>query len=224
MLTFVHNSVIIKYNIIYAEKLPLEESENRMKVYLSKKHDIKFNIPIDREKAEYVMCRVILILSALSVVLAILCLVLNFGIKRIKIEAGDSLSAATIANYEGAVFGDGYDPDCLNHVGVYYFKVISRDKEINVRLEVVDTKPPVVTVKNVKCAIGGKYPLAIEFIDTVVEAGNYTGEFVTPLPEAFYAPGIYTAQVRFSDEAGNKTEIFDSSTYHTEQTDIRIFG
>lgn len=180
-----------------------------MKVYLSKKRNIKFNIPIDREKAEYVMRRVILILSALSVVLAILCLVLNFGIKRVKIEAGDSLSAATIAKYEGAVFGDDYDPDCLNHAGVYYFTVISRDKEINVRLEVVDTKAPVVTVKNIMCAIGGKYPLATEFIDTIDEAGDYTGEFVTPLPDAFYAPGIYPAQVRFSDAAGNKTEIFD---------------
>ncbi len=180
-----------------------------MKVYLNKKHDIKFNIPIDRERAEAVMRRVILILSALSVVLAVLCLVFNLGIKRIKIEAGNRISASDIVGYEGAAFGDDYDPTCLDHAGVYYFTVISRDTEIDVRLEVVDTKPPVVTVKNIKCAIGGKYPLATEFIDTIDEAGDYTGEFVTPLPDTFYAPGVYSAQVRFSDEAGNKTEVFD---------------
>ena len=180
-----------------------------MKIYISKKHDIKINIPIDRDETEMFLRRVIIILSALSVVLAALCIVFGSGIKRCKIEAGDSITASDIVKRDDARFGDDFDPYCTSRVGVYYFTVISRDKETNVRLEVVDTKAPIVTVKNVKCAIGGKYPKPEEFIDTIEEASNYTGEFVTPLPETFYAPGVYSAQVRYRDSEGNKTEVFD---------------
>lgn len=181
----------------------------KMVIYLSKKKDKKIVIPIYAKKLRGILTGVMIFLSALALVLGIICLILNAQITRVVIEAGDSLYASDIAGLEGAVFGKDYDPDCVNHAGIYYFTVNSGEKELNVRLKVEDTKAPEVTVKNVRCAIGGEPPLAAEFIDTVYEPDSYTGAFIKPLPAEFKAPGEYDVQIRFTDASGNKTEIFD---------------
>lgn len=179
-----------------------------MTVFINKKRGLKFNIPGEKDKVIRLMGIIIAVLLAISVILAIFCAVTFFQTKHITIEAGQALSAADIANNKAAVFGDGFDPDCVNHAGVYRFTVISKGEEIDVRLTVKDTKAPKVTVKNVYSAVGGTFPTPEEFIDTVYEPDSYTGEYVKNFPE-IKAMGTYSAQVRFTDASGNKTEIFD---------------
>lgn len=179
-----------------------------MTVFINKKHGLKFNIAGERDKVVRFTCVLITALLVISIILAIFCFVLFFQTKRITVEAGQALSAADIAKNEAAVFGDDFDPDCLNRAGVYRFTVISKGEEIEVRLTVKDTKAPKVTVKDVCTAVGGTIPNPEEFIDTVYEPDSYTGEYVKKFSE-IKAMGTYSARIRFTDASGNKTEIFD---------------
>ena len=179
-----------------------------MTVFINKKRGLKFNIPGEKDKVIKTTGIIVAVLLAVSVILAIFCALRFFEAKHITIEAGQALRASDIVNNEAAVFGDGFDPDCVNHAGVYRFTVISRGEEISVRLKVKDTKAPRVTVKNVCTAVGGTIPTPDEFIDTVYEPDSYVGEYVTKFPE-IKAMGTYSAQVRFVDASGNKTEVFD---------------
>lgn len=179
-----------------------------MTVFINKKHGLKFNIPGERDKVIRLTCVLITALLAISVILAIFCTVLFFQTKHVTIEAGQALSASDIVKNEAAVFGDDFDPDCVNRAGVYHFTVLSMGEEIDVRLTVKDTKAPKVTVKDVCTAVGGTIPDPTEFIDTVYEPDSYTGEYVKKFSE-IKAMGTYSAKVRFTDASGNKTEIFD---------------
>ena len=179
-----------------------------MTVFINKKHGLKFNIPGERDKVIRYTRVLITALLAISVILAIFCAVLFFQTKHVTIEAGQALSAADIAKNEAAVFGNDFDPDCVNHAGVYHFTVLSKGEEIDVRLEVKDTQAPKVTVKNVCTAVGASIPDPTEFIDTVYEPDSYTGEYVKKFSE-IKSMGTYSAKVRFTDASGNKTEIFD---------------
>ncbi len=179
-----------------------------MTVFINKKHGLKFNIPGERDKVIRYTRVLITALLAISVILAIFCAVLFFQTKHVTIEAGQALSAADIAKNEAAVFGNDFDPDCVNHAGVYHFTVLSKGEEIDVRLEVKDTKAPKVTVKDVCTAVGASIPDPTEFIDTVYEPDSYTGEYVKKFSE-IKSMGTYSAKVRFTDTSGNKTEIFD---------------
>ncbi len=176
-----------------------------MTIYIGKK--LRFELPGERERVLKAMRGVIAALTALAVITGAACLVLWFLQKGHTLELGDSLSASDILG-EDAVFGADYDPSYIEKPGVYYFTVIKNGKERQVRLSVVDTRAPQVTVKDIKCGVGGPYPKVTDFIDTVSEAGELQGEFVTPLPE-MKSFDTYEAQVRFFDESGNKTEIFD---------------
>ncbi|MBQ8409119.1 MAG: hypothetical protein IJY39_09690 [Clostridia bacterium] len=195
-----------------------------MTFYFNKKRTRGITIPVSRERAELFLRRVIICLVALACVLGAVCLVLALQFKWVNIEAGDGLTAAEIARDDSAVFGEDFDPDCVNHAGIYYFTVLTDERVIDVRLRVYDTESPRVTVKNVKSAVGGELPKPEDFIDSIYEPDDYTGEYVTALPE-IEKMGNYSAQIRFTDASGNKTKIFDvevTVTVDTEPPSIAV--
>ena len=181
-----------------------------MDVYFSKKRNIKLRIPGKREQVQRTLLCIIAFLSLAAVVLGIICAVMYFSVRRLTVEAGEIKSAVDIVGDAGAVFENGFDYTCLNRPGVYYFDVIVGDKTVSIRLQVEDRSAPVIKVKNVNCAVSGSLPEPEDFIDTILESGNYVGEFVTPLPQ-IKAMGTYDVKIRFTDAFGNKTEVFDVS-------------
>lgn len=181
-----------------------------MDIYFSKKRNIKIRIPGKREQVQRVLLYIIAFLSAAAIVLGVICSVMYFGVRRLTVEAGQIKSAAELVGDAGAVFENGFDYTCLNRPGVYYFDVIVGDKTVSIRLQVEDRSAPVIKVKNVNCAVSGSLPQPEDFIDTILESGNYVGEFVTPLPQ-IKAMGTYDVKIRFTDAFGNKTEVFDVS-------------
>lgn len=181
-----------------------------MYIYFSKKRNIKIRVPAERERVQRVLLCIIAFLSVAAIVLGVICSVLYFSVRRLTVEAGAIKSAAELVGDAGAVFEDGFDYTCLNRPGVYYFDVIVGEKTISVRLQVEDRSAPVIKVKNVNCAVSGSLPVPEDFIDTILESGKYSGEFVTPLPQ-IKAMGTYDVKVRFTDAWGNKTEVFDVS-------------
>ncbi len=161
-----------------------------------------------RERLQTILFYQIIVLFVLCLILGGICGVLSLQYKHIRIEAGNQLSASSIANYEGAVFGEDFDPDCVNHAGTYYFTVHSLDKDIEVKLHVEDTKAPVVQVKDIKIAVGGPFPEPTDFIDEIYEPDYYEGEYLSEIKE-FKSLGSYDVKVRFTDASGNKTKVFD---------------
>ena len=179
-----------------------------MIIKISKK--IKFYVPIEQEKLLGIMKYVIISLSATALILGAVCGVLYFSTDRLTLEAGSSLTAADITGNENSYFGEDFDPDCFNHPGVYYFTVITDGNSREVRIEVIDTKAPAITVKEIKWPMGNfRSPKPEDFIDTVVEADDFTGEFIENIPEFNKNNYVYNAKVRFVDKSGNKTKIFD---------------
>lgn len=178
-----------------------------MEIYFSKKRNIKIRIPGKSEQVQRALLYIIAFLSAAAIVLGVICSVMYFGVRRLTVEAGQIKSAAELVGDAGAVFGDDFDPDCVNHAGTYYFDVITEKKTHKVCLRVRDTKAPKVTVKNIQCAVGGNLPTPKDFIATIYEPDDYAGEFVTALPE-IKAMGTYSAEIRFTDASGNRTQIF----------------
>jgi transglutaminase-like putative cysteine protease len=173
------------------------------------------------------MLGIIITLSILAFILGTACLVLDLSqYRRYTVEAGEKLTAADIVGYEGASFGDDFDPEYLNHAGAYYFTVHSKDRDIRIRLKVQDTKAPEITVKKVDFAVGGKLPDPLDFVDTVVEADDFTGEFLTPMPE-FKSLGEYKMKVRYTDASGNKTKVFEVTMrqiYDSEPPRVKVKG
>lgn len=180
-----------------------------MIIKLTKK--IKFYVPIEQEQILKIMKYVIISLSAVALILGIICGILYFRTGRITVEAGTNITAADITGNEGSYFGDDFDADCLNRPGVYYFTVITDGKEQEVCITVVDTKAPTVTVKDINWPHGykGRAPKPEDFIDSVYEPDGFVGEFVEPLPEFTKDTGEYRAKIRFKDNSGNKTKVFD---------------
>lgn len=179
-----------------------------MTIYFNKKKTRGITIPVSKEKAQSFLKRAILVLAILAAVLGLACLILALQMRWVRIEAGEQLLASDIIKNENAKFGANFDPDCVNHAGIYYFTVMDGDKSVDVRLKVDDTKAPQIMVKDVLCAVGGEYPKPEDFIESVYEPDAYVGEYVTALPE-IKTMGVYKAQIRFTDASGNKTEIFD---------------
>ena len=178
-----------------------------MTLFISKKAGIKFNIRVYYAVMKEIVIKVIIGLSILAMLLLAVCLVLEFQYTRYYSEAGSQIEAEDIFG-EGARFGNDFDPDCLNHAGVHYFTVVKDGKERTVRLRVFDTKAPVVKVKNVKIALTGDNPRPEDFIESIIEADDYYGEYVS-IPEDTRNIGTYSAKIRFVDASGNKSEIFE---------------
>lgn len=178
-----------------------------MTIYINKKKGIGFSIPVEKESAERFLRCVIAVFVALSVILGVACLIFALNYRWLTIEAGEELDISRITKDESAAFGENFDPDCVNRAGTYYFEVITAKKTHNVCLRVRDTKAPAVTVKDIQCAVGGNLPTPKDFIATVYEPDDFVGEFVTNLPE-IKTMGTYSAEVRFTDASGNRTQIF----------------
>ena len=176
-----------------------------MTIYITKK--LNFTVKADRDKVMTCLTYVAIILTALAIILAATAAVLYFSTPRLTVEAGESISPSDFVRWENASFGDDYDPDCIHRSGVYYFTVVAGDKETEVRLRVKDTKPPEIEVKDILCGMGTALPLPEDFIASAEEASAFKGVYVEELPE-IKRPGTYSAKVRFTDEWGNKTEIY----------------
>ncbi len=177
-----------------------------MTVYICRRAKWKFNLKVYYEDARNFMLCVIAVLSLIALGLFTACMVLDSRYKRVNIEAGEYFSAEDIFG-DGARFGSDFDGDCINHAGVYYFSVSTGDGERTVRLSVKDTKAPEVTVKDVSFAVGGEFPHPEDFIESIYEPDDYTGEYLSELPK-LKSPGEHEMKVRFSDASGNKTEVF----------------
>ena len=178
-----------------------------MTLFISKKAGIKFNIRVYYAVMKEIVIKVIIGLSALAMLLLAVCLVLELQYTRYYSEAGSQIEAEDIWG-EGARFGSDFDPDCLNHAGVHYFTVITGGGKRTVRLRVIDTKAPVVKVKDIKIALTGENPRPEDFIDSIVEADDFYGEYIS-IPSDTRKIGEYSAKVRFVDASGNKTGVFD---------------
>ncbi len=178
-----------------------------MTVYISRKAKIKFNIKCYYEDARNFLLLVIGALSLTAIVLFTVCMVLNSRFTRVSIEAGDRFFAEDIMG-EGAVFGDDFDPDCLDKAGVYYFTIKTPMGYESVRLSVKDSKAPKITLRDAYFAVGGDFPAPLDFIESADEAGEIEGEYLTPFPE-LKKPGEHIMKVRYSDSAGNKTEVYE---------------
>ncbi len=184
-----------------------------MTVYISRRAKWKINIGVCYSDARNFLLWIIAGLSLVAAVLIAVCLYLNSQFIRVNIEAGEYIYAADLLG-EGAEFGGDFDPDSVNHAGVYYFTVKNSGREETVRLAVKDTKAPEITVKDIYFAVNRTgegevyYPSPMDFIDTAYEPDDFTGEFLTDLPD-LKRLGSYDMQVRFTDASGNKTEIFE---------------
>ena len=176
-----------------------------MTVYFGKKTEKKLNICVDRERFVKIMLIITLslVLAAVSLVVAIASLESQYT--RVKIEAGEKISAEDIMG-DGAIFGADFDPDCINHAGYYYFTVYTTDGAEKIRLSVKDTKAPEVVLKDVYFAVGGGMPTPYDFVESVYEPDGFYGEFLDELPD-LKQPGEHTVRIRFTDASGNKTEI-----------------
>ena len=179
-----------------------------------------------REKIQTMLFYQIIALFALSLIFGCICAVNVLRYKNVTVEAGQYISAAAIAKDDGAVFGDDYDPDYVNHAGIYYFTVHTLKNDIDVKLHVKDTKAPIVKVKNIKIAVGGNNPSPFDFIDEIIEPDGYYGEFISEIPK-FKTLGEYDVKVRYFDESGNKTEVFDVKmqlVYDSVAPEIKLDG
>ena len=183
-----------------------------MTLYISRKAKWKINIGVYYEDARNFLLWVIGVLSVVAIGLTVACLYLNSQFTRVNIEAGEYILASDVLG-EGAEFSGDFDPDCVNHAGVYYFTVRKGAESERVRLCVTDTKAPDIKVKDVYFAVNRTgsgevyYPSPMDFIDTVYEADDFTGEFLTEMPD-MKKLGSHEMQIRFTDASGNKTEIF----------------
>lgn len=197
-----------------------------MFIYINRKTDLKVNLPVYAEKLKRIILAVTVILSIAAVFVGIACACLASRIKRYTIEAGEALSAFDIVGYDDASFGSDFDAECLSHPGVYYFTVVSNGDDITVRLRVKDTKAPIVTVRDVFFAVGGRLPVPEDFIDEIYEPDSFIGEFVDELPTVKEL-GAYDVRVRFTDASGNGTEVFDvkmTQIYDREPPVIKVDG
>ncbi len=194
-----------------------------MTVYISRKANLKFNIKAYYEDVRNFMLGVIIALAVIALGLFIACMALESQFKRVNIEAGEYFSAEDIFG-DGSRFNSDFDPDFVNHAGVYYFTASTPKGVKTVRLSVKDTQAPLVTVKDVYFAVGGNFPDPKEFIDTVYEPDDFTGEYLNDLPE-MTTLGSHEMQIRFTDASGNKSEIFTvkmTQIYDNKAPDVEV--
>ena len=179
-----------------------------MVLYLNKKRTLKLRIPVVfKEDLVRVLEYILVGLCVGALILGCIAIPAFVKIKHVTLEAGETLSAMEISGDENAYFV-GFDASWTSRPGVYYFKMMSDGKERDVRLKVVDTKAPEVKIENIEWAIGGGNPTPEDFIKSVYEPTDFTGEFVIPFPE-IDRMGEYSAEIRFTDTSGNKTDVFE---------------
>lgn len=122
------------------------------------------------------------------------------------IQAGSDLpNPYRLIGAEGAAYVAGFDETCVNRPGTHIIPMTdATGKEYKLKLTVVDTKAPVVTTRHVYYAKGVSEPNALDFINTIREADEYTAYFVCELPD-MNEIGDYDITFRVEDASGNKT-------------------
>lgn len=123
------------------------------------------------------------------------------------LEAGSDLpSPYRLVGAEGAAYVAGFDETCVNRPGTYTIPMTDGEgKKYNLKLTVRDRKAPVVTTRHVYYAKGVGVPDAHDFINTIVEADEYTAYFECELPDMNQI-GDYDVVIRVEDASGNRTK------------------
>ena len=89
-----------------------------MRIYISKKADIKFNIPVYEGKVRRFLESLIAVLCVIAVILLGVCIWLSSQFVSYTLEAGDTVSASDIVGDPDARFGDGQLATVVRPVGL----------------------------------------------------------------------------------------------------------
>ncbi len=122
------------------------------------------------------------------------------------LEAGEELPHPyRLIGAEGAAYVAGFDETLLSRPGTYEIPMTdATGKEYTLHLTVRDRRRPVVTTKHVYYARGVGRPDALDFINTIDEADEYTAYFTCDLPDLSEL-GDYDITFRVKDASGNET-------------------
>ncbi|MBE6558974.1 MAG: transglutaminase domain-containing protein [Ruminococcaceae bacterium] len=140
------------------------------------------------------------------------------------IQAGSDLpDPEELGDMEGLTYDSGYDPNCVNHAGTYELTLTDgAGKKYVLKLTVKDTKKPVVVTRHVYYALGTENPNALDFINTIEEADDYTAYFTGKLPDMTKI-GDYDVSFCVKDASGNVSEECHSIMTVVEDTSPPVF-
>ncbi len=140
------------------------------------------------------------------------------------LQAGGELpSPYRLVGADGAAYVAGFDESCVNRPGTYTIPMTDAEgRRYKLKLTVVDYRDPVVTTKHVYYPRGYDKPDALDFINTIIEADEYTARFVSDLPD-FDRIGDYDVAIRVKDASGNETEDLHSVLTIIEDTEAPTF-
>ena len=168
---------------------------------------MQINEKLANQKSKNTLKLIIFLASvlALSIIITVIALFLP---THIRIEAGDAPDFEKIFKTADYEFDPDFNPDCINHPGTYKFQAKYRNRTKIIKLTVKDTKAPEVTLKG-KIYVSSKdiKPTPEDFIESIIEADAYTGEFITDMNYDFQIGKSYEIEMRFSDPSGNKTQV-----------------
>lgn len=123
--------------------------------------------------------------------------------RKIKLEAGEPLpSAASVSGHKDARYTYDEDEIDVTKVGEYEIVITyGKSNTMKIKLQVVDTKAPVGTVKPLSLHLTAALPSAEDFFEEIYDASEYRAKFVkTPKIEEM---GEYRLNIVLEDEHGN---------------------
>ncbi len=140
------------------------------------------------------------------------------------IQAGSELPHPyRLLSAEGAAYVAGFDESCVNRPGTYTIPMTDAEgNRYSLKLIVEDWRDPVVTTKHVYYARGIGVPDPLDFINTIVEADEYTARFTCDLPDMTEI-GDYDITFRVKDKSGNETSDLHSILTVIEDTEAPTF-
>ena len=140
------------------------------------------------------------------------------------LEAGNDLpSPYRLVGADGAAYVAGFDESCIHRPGTYEIPMTDGEgKKYKLKLTVRDRKAPVVTTRHVYYAKGVGVPDALDFINTISEADEYTAYFECDLPDMNQI-GDYDIVFRVEDASGNRTRELHSIMTVVEDTQAPVF-
>ncbi len=140
------------------------------------------------------------------------------------LEAGGELpNPYRLIAAEGAAYVAGFDETCVNRPGTYQIPMTDgAGRKYKLKLTVRDRRAPRVTPRHVYYARGIGQPDALDFINTIVEADEYTAYFTCDLPD-MNEIGDYDITFRVKDASGNETKELHSLLTVIEDTEAPVF-
>ena len=141
------------------------------------------------------------------------------------LEAGNDLpSPYRLVGADGATYVAGFDETCVNRPGTYEIPMTdATGKKYRLKLTVLDRSAPEVTTRHVYYAKGVGKPNALDFINTIREADEYTAYFESELPDMNQI-GDYDVVFRVEDASGNRTGELHSILTVVEDTQAPVFA